>query len=64
MDSEDEEISLLCALLADERRVTKKRRFWVKNIYRNRRDRGTYETLVNELRLGYSFLSANYGVGG
>ena len=63
MDSEDEELSLLCALLADERRVTKKRRFGVRNIYRNRRDRGTYETLVNELRLGDSFLSVNYGVG-
>ena len=40
MDSEDEELALLCVLLDDERRVTKKRRFWIRNIYRNRRDRG------------------------
>ena len=54
MNSEDEELALLCVLLEDEERTTKKkkRKFWVRDIYKRRSELGVFDNLVRELSLG------------
>ena len=54
MDSEEEEVALLCLLICDygKRREKRKRKYWVKNIFRKRNELGAFSTLVNEMRLG------------
>lgn len=62
MDSSDEEdIALLCILLIDddnnneitERTQTKKRKIWIRDIYKKRVKLGIFNTLVAELKLFY-----------
>ena len=54
MDSEEEEVALRCLLICDDgkRRETRKRKYWVRNIFRKRKELGAFSTLVNEMRLG------------
>ena len=52
MDSEDEELALLCVLLDEDKLDKKKRKFWVRHIYRKRNEFGAFETLVRKVSLG------------
>ena len=53
--SEEEEIALLSVILFDNksrRKQPKKRRFWVREIFQRREERGVFLKLVTELQLG------------
>ena len=53
-DEELEQCAILILLLLNQNKKKKKRprRFWVRNIYKNRKEYGLYHTLVRELRMG------------
>ena len=53
MDSEEEEVALLCLLICDDgkRREKRKRKYWVKNIFQKLSLLGAFSTLVNEMKL-------------
>ena len=53
MDSfEEEELFLLKFILVDDKRKKQKRRFWVREIFRQRERQGVFSNLLCELQLG------------
>ena len=54
MDSEEEEVALLCLLICDDgkRRENRKQKYWVRNTFGKRNELAAFSSSVNEMRLG------------